>query len=469
MERNTKRIIAIIAVLAVAGTGIGVGVWYVLQPEANPYEYPGLTGQKPLDQTIKIGVLDGMEFTGAYSWGGAYVAAEAINEGGGVEIGGKTYWVGLVREDTKESLYEYDTATAATIRMIEHKPHAILGGFRSEVFSTYIDRVMTAKIPFMITGAATTEFCQEWVRDAYPFYKYLFRDMPINSDHLGEHLGHLLPNYIIPEIEDHQGKPVDSVRIVHEEIMWTTRIKDELIVILNSTVGAENITTSLIGTDWTATEFQGLWGNIKSSGNQLVVPIISDATHGIMFGSFYNALKPNCTVAGINVVAQIEQLYWPYTAGACVYEVTTHGIAYVNFTERTHPFYDRFVELFGPTIGSPLYCSIGGADAVNLFVEAIVNGESFAALDIVAELEKFNATNPFDKAMSAPNFGFDQYHDVLETIPGVRDDFFGTVYRQYHPNGSLQLIPSAGLYPWEDLYPRNQTAELIFPDWWLPA
>jgi ABC-type branched-subunit amino acid transport system substrate-binding protein len=474
MEQMTKRILAIV-LIAIIGTGIGIGAWFFLAtPAVNPYEYPGIDGAKPpLSQTLKIGVLDDMAFTGAYSWGGAWIAAEAINEGGGVDIGGDTYYIGLVREDTKEASYDYDAATAAAVRMVDHDPHAILGGFRSEVFSTYIDRIMVEKIPFMITGAATTEFCQTWVKDSYPFYKYLFRCMPINSDHLGEHLGHLLPTYIIPNITEHQGFQVDKVRIVYEEIMWTERIKDELIETLNASFpkylgGAPNVTVRKILTGWGITEFTGLWGEILTDDVQLVVPIISDATHGIMFGNFYTVMQPNCTVAGINVVGQISSLYWPNTGGACAYEIVTHGVAHVNLTERTIPFYDSFVDRWGATLGSPLYCSIGAGDAINLYAAAFENAGTFVNDDIVTELEKFNETNTFP-GIAAPNFGFDQYHDVLETVVGVREGYFGTIYRQYHPDGSLALIPSGGIYDWPNLYPRNRTSHMIYPPWWPAA
>ena len=138
MEKTTKRIIAIAIIVTIASAGIGAGVWWILLPEeekeqlTNPYEYPGLASKPPLAQTLKIGLLDGMGFTGAYSWGGAWIAAKDINELGGVDIGGTTYYIGLIREDTNEHAYDYDTATAAAIKMVEHNPHAILGGFRSD-------------------------------------------------------------------------------------------------------------------------------------------------------------------------------------------------------------------------------------------------------------------------------------------------------------------------------------------------
>jgi hypothetical protein len=215
MERSTKRIVAIVLVIAIAGAGIGVGIWYFTLPEAavNPYTYPGLTEKPPLSQTIKIGILDDMAQTGIFSYYGAVLSASQINGGGGIDINGTTYYIGLVNEDTKEASYDNDAAVAAAIKMVEYAPHAVLGGFRSETFQIYIQRIMEADIPFMITGSATTEFLQEWVGNpvTHEFYQWLFRCMPINSHHLGEHLSYLLTESIVPNITQHQGFNVDNV------------------------------------------------------------------------------------------------------------------------------------------------------------------------------------------------------------------------------------------------------------------
>jgi branched-chain amino acid transport system substrate-binding protein len=475
MERNTKRIIAIVAILAVAGAGIGIGVWWVTLPSAatNPFEYPGLDEKPPLSRTIKIGVLDDMSQTGIFSSVGAKLSAGAINAGGGIDIDGVTYYIGIVTEDTKEASYDNDAAIAAATKMVEYGPHAVLGGFRSETFEVYIQRVMEADIPFMITGSATTEFCQDWLGSpgTRDFYKWLFRCMPINSEHLGEHLSYLLVNEIIPNITAYQGFPVDDVKIVYEDLIWTADIKDLVLHELNKSfpnrLGPSNVSSQLIPKrgslgGWEATDFQNLWTNIDSDGTQLVVPIISDMPYGFQFSAPYNTTKPDCLIAGINVAAQTSY-HWSQTGGGCVYEITTHAIAYVNFTERSIPWYDTFVNATGI---APIYTGIGGSDAVNLFAHAIEQGQSLTNLDIVKELEKINETNPFPGINAW--IGFDENHDVLETIPGVRDGFFSVPYRQYHPDGSLPLIPCADLYDWDSMVPLTSKSSLVYPDWWTP-
>lgn len=473
MEKNAKRIIAIVIVaVIIAGGSIGAFV-FLTAPEAtvNPYTYPGLDEKKPLSRTIKVGVLDDMASTGIFSTAGAQMAATAINLGGGIDIGGTDYFVGIVSEDTKEASYDNDAAIAAAIKMISYSPHYIMGGFRSETFQVYVQRVMEADIPFMITGSATPEFCQEWLGNptTREFYQWLFRCMPPNSDRLGENLIYLLESTVIPAIEAHQGAPVDNVKIVYEDLIWTEAIKTALEDGLNATyptyLGPANVSSQLIPrrvgpTAWTPSDFGLLWGNINSEGTQLVVPIISDMTYGFMFGSFYNDTKPDCLVAGINVAGQTGY-YWPQTGGKAAYEIVTHTIAYANFTPYAIPFYDAFVNA---TTIPPIYTAVGGYDAMNLLAYAVGDNQSLTNTGIVHALEKLDEASPFQGVLA--QIAFDANHDVLHTIPGVRDGFFSVIYRQYHVDGTLPLIPAGGLYNWDWLEPVSSKSPIIFPTWW---
>ena len=103
MEQLTKRILAIV-IIAVIGTGIGVGAWFFLATPlgAPQYETPGVTGV-PADRMIKIGVLgDTKRTTGDGAWKGAWLAAYEINTAGGIDVGGETYYIALISEDTDE-------------------------------------------------------------------------------------------------------------------------------------------------------------------------------------------------------------------------------------------------------------------------------------------------------------------------------------------------------------------------------
>jgi ABC-type branched-subunit amino acid transport system substrate-binding protein len=488
MERQTKRIIAIVAILAVAGAGTGVGIWFILQPPPNPYDYPGysLEGKPSLDSTIKIGILDDMSQYGPKTLAGATLAAKKINENGGVSIGGKTYWVGLVSEDTAETALDFDKAKLAVATMIDHEPHAVLGGFRSEVFESYVQDIIAADIPFMITGSATTDFCQDWVNNTYEQYKWLFRCMPLNSHRLGVHLGYLLTETggLIDLISAHQGFHVDHVYIVYEDLKWTADIKTYIEEVLYDKypnyfgyVGLTqpNISSQFVTKDWTETDFDTLWNDINTSTNgagrtaQIIVPIISDSFTSWDFSADYASTAPEALIAGINVGAQTGY-HMTQTGGGGIYEISAHSVAKVNFTQETVQWFDDYEAYKGE---SPVYTSVGGYDAVGLFVHAINTTQSLTNLDIVSGLEALDYNNPYQGVIA--QIGFDVNHDVLPTVPSTHEGFFGVPWRQMAGmDGTtyrdiMPLIPCDSLYDIDTLAPSENTANVTFPHWWPEA
>ena len=187
MESLTKRILAIV-LIAVIVTGIGVGAFFLLAtPASAKYETPGVTGVAS-NRMIKIGVLgDTKRTTGEGAWQGAWLAAYEINTAGGIDVGGETYYIGLISEDTDEENPYLDVTkgVAAAQKIIEvDKAEFLLGGFRTEALKAYIEVVMDKHKIFIGTGAATDYFCEN-VKSYPNRYKTFFRAMPINSTELG--------------------------------------------------------------------------------------------------------------------------------------------------------------------------------------------------------------------------------------------------------------------------------------------
>ena len=466
MERNTKRIIVVVALIAVIGTGIGIGVVLLIQPGgvegANVYEYPGLTGDKPsLSRTVKIGLLDDMTYAyGGLTWIGMKLAAGAINAGGGVDIGGTTYYIGVTFEDTKEAAYLYSTAYSAALRMIEKDPNVIIGGFRSEVVETYVPVIMAANIPFLGTGSATTDFC--WINVKNGIWPYFFRLMPQNSFWLGNSSTHLVTNLIIPDMLS-KGIEVNKATIIFEELIWTIDVKnyiiDALARVSNVTAGVylsrANVTAQPITPSWDKAQFDAYWDVIDTRGDQLVIPIISDLTLGKYFGDGYNNTKPDALVAGINVAHQLSGYLSDY--GGCEYEISFTGPQNVSSTPGMLAFWAAFVGATGG-LYEPVYTSLGAYDAVMLIANVTDDADSLVYTNIVAQLETKTETNYFQAAGS--RIAFDEYHDLLGTIPGEREGFFFPLFIQFDGNGKKQVLPSAGGYP-----PVN-TSSLMYPDWW---
>lgn len=500
----TQRILAIV-LIAVIGTGIGVGAWFFLAaPEeaTNPYIYPGLEPeQKPLSQTLKMGLLDDMSWSGLGAWQGAYIAARRINLDGGVVIGGKTYFVGLVVEDTKEAAYDLEAAKAAANTMLGHKPHATFGGFRSEVFSVYQDIVMAGKVPFLITGSATEDWCKLRINSSYDFYKYTFRVMPLNDARMGAIIGNFLSTRIIPNITAHISYPVNNVTIVYENLMWTAKVKAEIEKVLAADYPSLAFFSEVIPAGGLAYDFNTLWGRLASgpSKTHLIIPIISDPAVGAQFGYRYNLIQPDALVAGINVLAQ----FGPYTymeatwdAGSLryggMYEITSHGFALVNLTDQTLPFLEEYKAEYGV---DPIYTTFGGNEAVNMIASVASTYNTLDPEDIVKYLEWYNVTNPYQGLNNL--YAFDKYHDYIPTDGSeAMLGFPENIFRQWQPlnasNPYQEYYYGAPILPgwasgdetfgfWNDYVgPLNATLyptisgkpeayyknRLIFPHWW---
>ncbi|MFW9821557.1 MAG: ABC transporter substrate-binding protein [Candidatus Thorarchaeota archaeon] len=443
MER--KQILAIVVVaIIVIGIGTGVGIFLLLPggPATNPYTYPGLEPEKkPLSSTIKFGLLDDMSWSGEGAWQGAYLAAKKINELGGVTIGGQTYWVGLVAEDTKEAAYDFDTATSAANTMVGHKPHVTFGGFRSEVFGVYHDIVMAAQLPFLITGTATEDWCKVRVGNFYNFYKYTFRLGPLNNKRMGVIIGNYVTSRLLGNITAHTGHPVSNITIVYENLMWTADVMGAFIQTVQATpIGAGiTMTTEPIPAGGLAYDFDALYVRILSSGTNLVVPIISDPAVGGQFGARYNIYQPDCLVAGINVLAQFDiylEAVWSDTFNlyGAMYEITSHGFSYTNSSADLLPFLEEYHALWGE---APIYTTMNAYNAINLIVEEFVAADDILTSDeIVTALEVYsNYTSAWEGVNQL--VGFDQYHDILPQ-DGTRPLGWGeNQFRQWQPlNGS---------------------------------
>ncbi len=457
MESSTKRIIAIVLIIGIAaGIGIPLGIIYLGGEEAavNPYIYPGLEPeQKPLSRTIKFGLLDDMSWSGLGAWQGAYIAARRINEAGGVTIGGDTYWVGLVAEDTKEAAYDFDTATDAANTMIGHKPNAIFGGFRSEVFSVYHDIVMAAEIPLLITGTATEDWCKVRVGGFYDFYKYTFRLGPLNNKRMGVVIGNYINSRLIGNITDHIGYPVNNITIVYENLMWTADVLGQVVSTVKAVHPAMVFSTEPIPAGGLAYDFDALWGRLSAANTHLIVPIISDPAVGGQFGARYNLYQPEALVAGINVLAQFDVYMeavgtWPtYGVYGAMYEITSHGFSYTNTTDELLPFLEEYQLEYGV---APIYTTMNGFNAIELIVDEFVAADAILTSDeIVTALEMYDYSNSYQAVNQL--IGFDEFHDIMPQNGTLEYGWGENQFRQWQPlnlsNPYQQYYYSAPLIP----------------------
>ena len=467
MERTTQRILAIVIVAVIAvGSVIGVFIVLTLPVAAVGWVTPGVSGV-PEDRMIKIGILSAMyDVQGQGNWEGAYLAARDINTNGGVVINNSqdadtpngTYYIALKAQDTDEANPNFLTSRGvAAAENIIHVDGAqfIIGGFRTEVANAYLEVAMQYKIPFMITGSATSSLTEKVAND-YDTYKYLFRCMPNNESYLaGAEVGFLV--YLKAALLA-GGKNMTKVAIIREDIAWTV----QMAAILGGALGALANMTVVYNQAFplTADEttFTSMFNSIDALGTHLTIPLTS-AGAGIHMTSAYSSVKPDSLLCGINVVSQ-DFGYWDDTAGKCEYEITMVPSIRTNITDRLIPFWDNYTALWGH---EPVcYTAFGAYDAVNIYAEAIAMNQSLDADDVVSGIETNTAANPRDAltgngAFTHINDGFSGAHDIVGGYG------FGTPQFVQWYDGGLVGINCPTQYPI-----LSGFGNVILPDW-FPA
>ena len=452
MEKLTKRILAIV-LIAVIGIGVGITVWIFVAPyQWTAADCPGAPAGITEDQIIRMGVLGGLtDIQGKGAEEGAILAAYEINKAGGIEVGGKTYYIGITAEDTDESNPNLDVTkgVAAAERIINYKrAQFLLGGFRTESLTVYLETIMDASIPFIGTGAATDSFCQN-VLDNYERYKYFFRNMPINSSSLGAEIIAFLATYAaVLSSPLYANKTINKFGILYEDLDWTEPLVKALTDYLPLYGG---VIAASIAYPITAlqSDMDGYMSTINTNGTQILIPVIS-AQGGILTMSSYASQKPGFVVIGIDVQSQLDT-FWTDSLGNCEYETILQSLHRTPKTDLSIPFWDAYLARYDH---EPLYTAVGSYDAVRMYAWAINESQSFNANTIVEKLEEITVNNPRPGAGGLGAFTIS--HDVQEGYP-----FGYTLFCQWQSGGTKIVVPSFdSIYP-----PEIATGTYQTPNW----
>ena len=350
---------------------------------------------------IRVGVIGPMQFQmGEHHWMGAKLAADEINEAGGVKVGEDYYDIKLVQVDSNELVNPADAATAAERAITVDKVDFLMGTIRSEGALAVQEVAMDYQKIFMVCGSSETKMSDK-VADDYETYKYWFRVTPVNNDSLGQ-LNFLLVAMVAQEIvAELQMAP--KLAVLAEEAVWT----DAIVAAANQFLPPQGI--EIVGVwkpsaqaDSVAAELTA----IKAEGANMIMTALS-GTVGLVYGKQWAELEIPAASVGINVMAQADT-FLPGTDGLANYETTLNIYARdVQLTDKTKPFIDAFIAEMGET---PTY-NAGTYDALYILKEAIERAGSLDQDEIVAELEET------DYIGTAGRFVFNEEHDVT-WLPG---------------------------------------------------
>jgi len=362
----------------------------------------GVMGCDPADEEIneiKIAVTGPMtNIQGEMMWWGAEMAANEINEAGGVTVGDETYSVRLIQVETDEIMDPLGAVSAVEDVIVSEDPHFLIGGFRTEAVMPYTDMVARdyQKI-FVICGAATNELLEGRIDEDYDTWKYLFRVTPIKSTDLVT-VTILMLNDVAMAVREELGIEQPKVAVLAEALEWNEALV-QMAPQIFPTLGLEYVDTfrpSATASDVT-TELRG----IEASGAHIIYTIFSGPV-GIPFGKQWGELEIPAAPVGINVEAQ-KSGYYPATDGFGDYDYTLMTFAQnAEITPETIPFIEKFVDLYGqlPNYNADTY------SAVYMLTEAAERAGTLDTDAVIVEMEQT------DRIGAAGRLVFDENHDV---------------------------------------------------------
>ena len=346
---------------------------------------------------ITIGVLGPMSFTqGEGHWNGATLAADEINQAGGVKVGQVMRPIKLIKIDTNEFLSIPDATNAVEMAVSRYKVDFLIGGFRTEAVQVMQDIAMDAKRIFIGCGAAHPELCTRVTKD-YNRYKYWFRLTPINSSYLGK-VDFILLGMVGAIMKAQLGIDKIKVAVVAEKAAWADPIVKAAQKILPAKMGMEVVGVwrpSPVAKDCTA-ELSA----IQRSGAHIAFTTFSSSV-GLTFAKQLGELKVPAAPVGINVEAQ-KTGFWAATGGKGEYTLTINTFAKVKITDKTIPFYEKYLKMFKE---APNYTA-GTYDALYILKSAIEKAGTVDSTKLVPFVEKT------DMVLTSGRVVFDKSHDV---------------------------------------------------------
>ncbi len=290
---------------------------------------------------IRIGVIGPMHFVyGKEQWNGAQLAAEEINESGGILVDGKKRKIKLFKEDSAEMFSVAAAATAMEKLILRDKCQFVMGGMTSEASLAMQDVAMDHKTIFFSTGPASVELTNR-VAENYNRYKYYFRSAPFNSNDLLRGVIHQLRSV---SVVMRRQMPISQLKValLIEKALWADPMVEKLEAVLPK-MGMEVTGVwrpGMVSKDLTA-ELKA----IEATGCQIILTILNGPV-GITLGRQYGELQIPAVVMG--VISQAGTLrFFEATQGKGDYIMTsTLYTEDLEINDLTRSFVEGYVERF---------------------------------------------------------------------------------------------------------------------------
>ena len=425
-SRALTRIQSLILVTVIVVAAIGGTLAYVL------------SGWKGTSETIKIGILADLgSTTGTDIWQGVMLAAEQLNDEGGI-IGRQ---VEVVGEDTDaETVIDVAKINSALTRLLTyHKVDFIIGQSFSEGFMVQ-ELIAEHKRVFFEVGANLDAYTQR-VLDDYDRYKYYFRVSPNST---AQFLG-MTDSLLL--VREQTG--FNKIGLIGEE-GWTNEIIEGLSVVLPE-LGFDLVYEKTLppGTG----DFTSYFAAAESAGVEIMLPLIYVAPVPFV-KEYYERQSPMVIYGGYLGQGILGPRGWEITDGKCEFISSAAWPITAGYplTNKTLPDREAYIDRWNEI---PDY---GGGFAYGLMryvlPDAIRRAETLEVNAVIEALEQTSI-----ETCLAENSCFTSSHDsVMGENPSDPDaDYLLVILFQWIDGKQVPVYPKRIMEGAEVTY--------TFPDW----
>lgn len=358
------------------------------------------------------------------------LAAEEINAKGGVLVGGAKRQLKVDAIDTREhepGFPSHEALVALEKLINEKKPHAIIGGYRSEIVLAYFDLIAKYKVPFLTPIAMTPLFGKRVSEDREKF-KYMFR---VGNNVEGFFA--LLVGYMDFLRQNHDFK---SVYMLSTDVLaWRGTVKMMTPHLEKTGWKILRYDTVPIGTS----DFTASLARAKAQKAQMILTFIETPEGGIMLKQA-KAMKVPALISGI-IGAAIPETAWKAFGGQVEYSVQVIqeiGQQPVKAWPKSVEFFQKYEKRWGEENRRKLgdHGPAPAYDAVHILANIIERSGSLDADVIVKNLEET------DYSGAVGRMRFDANHNVIYGF-NPNETACGTLVQWKSPGVKVPVFPKA--------------------------
>jgi branched-chain amino acid transport system substrate-binding protein len=289
-------------------------------------------------KAIKIGALGPMtHVSGKMIIRGLSMAADEINQAGGISIGGEKRPIELVQVDTNELLSVTDAVTALERAITVDKVDLLMGAWRSDSVLAMQDVGMDYK-KFMLT-LGSDESIGKRVKKNYDRYKYWFSMYTTNID------SQKVLFTTVPQFRDMVKKELGVDKVKVAIVLDKALYAEPYVEISQKTI--EEAGCKVVGLwrpSMVAKDLSAELLAIKERGPHLIYAFTSGPS-GLVLAKQWAEYKIPAALIGLILEAGLST-FMKSTLETGNYISTWTLMGRVPMTDKTIPFWDKFVKTF---------------------------------------------------------------------------------------------------------------------------